>query len=298
MTDFEVDAFFAIAETHSITLAADKLGITQSALSRRIMSLEESLGYELLIHQKGARNVQLTENGKKFYFIAQKWKLIWEEAKNLPTSHNTPTIRISAPDSISSYVLPAVYENFFTESPRIHLVCNTALSSMGVENVESGSIDIAFSCRTPRFSPLINVEQLYTEPLVCVCGKDSPYVDGIQPSDLDPTKEVRIIVTEDFESWHSYWYPDGHRPLYFMDKFSYSFFDNFPLFNENWAFVPATVARNLVKHGSIRTVQVRNAPPNRTVYYVVQNGPKSEELNAFIKCLKETIKTMPWVNPF
>ena len=109
MTDFEVDTFFAIAEMQSITVAADSLGITQSALSRRILALEESLGYQLIIHQKGVRNIQLTEYGKKFYSIAQKWKLLWEETKALPTSKTTKTLRIASPDSINSYIMPVVY---------------------------------------------------------------------------------------------------------------------------------------------------------------------------------------------
>lgn len=84
MTDFEVDAFFAIAEMQSITVAADSLGITQSALSRRILALEESLGYQLIIHQKGVRNIQLTEYGKKFYSIAKNGSCFGKRQKPFP----------------------------------------------------------------------------------------------------------------------------------------------------------------------------------------------------------------------
>ncbi len=54
--------FVTAAETQNITLAAQMLNITQSALSRQIRSLEESLGLRLF--EKAGRNVRLTAAGE------------------------------------------------------------------------------------------------------------------------------------------------------------------------------------------------------------------------------------------
>ncbi len=296
MTDFEVDAFFAIAEMQSITVAADSLGITQSALSRRILALEESLGYQLIIHQKGVRNIQLTEYGKKFYSIAQKWKLLWEEAKALPTSKTTKTLRIASPDSINSYIMPVVYEKFSKANPDVHLICSTFLSRDRVTAVETGNLDVGLCARTPQYSPLVDIEQLYTEPLRLVCGLDAPYEDGIIPSDLDSEKEICVMSTSDFRSWHSFWFPNNDPPRYYLDKFS--FYGTFPLMSDNWAFVPTTVAKNVVRRGNGRLVECKNPPPSRVVYYATQNKPKSDELIEFIRCLKEAVIEIEGVNPF
>ena len=54
--------FFAAAELANITLAAQRLNITQSALSRQIRTLEESLGLRLF--EKSGRNIRLTAAGE------------------------------------------------------------------------------------------------------------------------------------------------------------------------------------------------------------------------------------------
>ncbi len=57
--------FVAAAELSSITLAAQRLNITQPALSRQIRALEDSLGLRLF--EKAGRNVRLTAAGEVLY---------------------------------------------------------------------------------------------------------------------------------------------------------------------------------------------------------------------------------------
>ena len=55
-------SFLAVAEIGGVTGAAERIGITQPALSRRIQQLEEHLGVELLV--RGRRGAVLTEIGR------------------------------------------------------------------------------------------------------------------------------------------------------------------------------------------------------------------------------------------
>ena len=55
MTHVELDAFLAVCRHKNITKAAQELFITQSALSTRLKQLEEEIGCNLLIRQKGKR---------------------------------------------------------------------------------------------------------------------------------------------------------------------------------------------------------------------------------------------------
>lgn len=66
MTNLEIEAFLAVVRLGSITAAAQAIFITQPALSRRLQTLEEELGYPLFRRGKGQRNIQLTEEGKAF----------------------------------------------------------------------------------------------------------------------------------------------------------------------------------------------------------------------------------------
>ncbi|MCK5746814.1 MAG: LysR family transcriptional regulator, partial [Oricola sp.] len=61
----DLKAFIAVAEEHSFTRAAAKLGVSASALSHTIRGLEESLGLRLLT--RTTRSVSTTEAGERLF---------------------------------------------------------------------------------------------------------------------------------------------------------------------------------------------------------------------------------------
>ncbi len=65
MNIVDLESFVAVVDCGSIVAAATRLHITQSAVSRRIQNLEESLGVSLLDRQ--TRPLQLTTAGKAMY---------------------------------------------------------------------------------------------------------------------------------------------------------------------------------------------------------------------------------------
>ena len=69
MTVSEIDAFLAVVRYGSMAEAARRLYTSQPTLSRRLHSLEEELGYALLLRNKGVRTVELTRQGEKFIHV-------------------------------------------------------------------------------------------------------------------------------------------------------------------------------------------------------------------------------------
>ncbi|WP_437320743.1 LysR substrate-binding domain-containing protein [Sorangium sp. So ce385] len=63
-----VKGFVAVGRRMSITLAAEDLCLTQSAVSRQVSSLEEALGVKLLV--RGHRSIRFTVDGEKFFKVA------------------------------------------------------------------------------------------------------------------------------------------------------------------------------------------------------------------------------------
>jgi DNA-binding transcriptional LysR family regulator len=61
----DLEAFIAVVEAGSFTAAAERLVIAKSAVSRRVSSLEERLGVQLL--RRTTRRLNLTETGQSFY---------------------------------------------------------------------------------------------------------------------------------------------------------------------------------------------------------------------------------------
>lgn len=72
-----LDAFYLTAQLQSFTLAAKRLHVTQSALSQRIMNLEEELGHTLLIRSR--TGVTLTAEGQRLLLYCQQKEALEEE---------------------------------------------------------------------------------------------------------------------------------------------------------------------------------------------------------------------------
>ena len=85
MTKTEIEAFLAVAQYGSISAAADQIYVTQPALTRRIQNLERELEYRLFTRGKGLRGSSLTEQGRAFLPIAQRWNEVYREAMAIST---------------------------------------------------------------------------------------------------------------------------------------------------------------------------------------------------------------------
>lgn len=106
-----LEAFMVCAQIGNFTKASERLHITQSALSQRVLNLEEELGVTLFIRERqGAR---LTDSGEKLlrYCVAKDAieKETIEDLKRSSSGEISGTIRIGGFSSIMrSFILPAL----------------------------------------------------------------------------------------------------------------------------------------------------------------------------------------------
>lgn len=118
----DLQAFVAVARDQSFTKAAAKLGITPSALSHSMRTLEERLGVRLLA--RTTRNVAPTEAGERLMrTIAPLFDQIASEVEALGELREKPagTIRVTCTDdSIELYLRPLLAQ-FLTDYPDIKL---------------------------------------------------------------------------------------------------------------------------------------------------------------------------------
>ena len=84
MNQRQIESFLAVAETGNFTRAAERLYISQPAVSKQVLSLEEELGFSLLIREYH-KDVQLTEAGKLYYDffhkVTEEYKAVYEQAQ-------------------------------------------------------------------------------------------------------------------------------------------------------------------------------------------------------------------------
>src|SRR3954447_24571465 len=95
-------AFLRVVDAHSFTLAAERLGLSKSMVSRRLTELENRLGARLL--NRTTRRLSLTEGGQVFYQRCARILGDVDEAERSVTDlHAQPcgTLKIAAPMSFA-----------------------------------------------------------------------------------------------------------------------------------------------------------------------------------------------------
>lgn len=141
--NFELYKFFYLAaKSKSFTVAAEKLFVSQSAVSQAVRNLEEKLGSQLFI--RNSRSIKLTNEGELLLtHIEQAYNLIKTAESKLSQIKNLSCgeIRIGASDTVCKYHLIPCIESFNKKHHgiKIHLVNRT--SSQILDILKNGLID-------------------------------------------------------------------------------------------------------------------------------------------------------------
>lgn len=118
----ELNYFITVAQTASFVKAGKRLGVSSSALSHSMRSLENRLNLRLF--NRTTRSVSLTEAGEQlFKQIAPLFRSINEEVDALGDFLNTPsgTIRINAPDFAVEHIIYPKLRDFLLRYPQIKI---------------------------------------------------------------------------------------------------------------------------------------------------------------------------------
>lgn len=289
MTLTEIESFLAVVNAGTITAAAEKLFISQSTLSGRINSLEQEMNARLFIRGRGIRNTELTDAGRRFLPVAEQWKKLWRETQALRDggARSVRELRTSAVHSINLYILPGVYRRFSVQHPKVRLLMRIRHSLDSYALVEDGDVEAALITK-PRYSRKVHTEPLWKEEMTFICGHGSAYGDVVWPSQLDTGCEVSLDWSEEFLSWHDYWFGEGCRPRVFTDDMG--LLEQFLHDTGSWSVVPLSVANGMCRDRKVRLCQLRNAPPDRIVYLLTREmAPHTEELDDFLKILRTDV---------
>lgn len=170
----QLHAFIAVAATGSFTLAAERLFITQSALSGLIKELEGSLGLRLI--DRSTRRIQLSGTGRDLYPLIEKilhdLDGVLDEVANLKALKKG-TVRVAAPQLMACTLLPDVIAAYSHAHPEIRIrLVDCAVESV-VSRVFSGEVDIGLGPERDSNSD-IDAVTLFELPFVAVFPPEHP----------------------------------------------------------------------------------------------------------------------------
>ena len=283
MTINEIEAFLSVVHYGSMTAAAEKLFISQPALSRRIGALEQEVGYTLLLRGKGIRCVSLTPKGHQFILMAEKWKQLWTQMQTEPLLPGASVLHVSSIGSLLSYVLFPAMQRFLAENAACDFIMETQHSYHAYDYVASGTVDIALVSDV-MYAKSVEALPLWREPMYVVAGEKINIHPDMLPSELNVAQEIKVPWNNAFTEWHNYWFGSSIRPHIALDQMSA--IENFICGPELWMIAPVSVARVLGANFSVRTTILSAAPPDRYIYCLKRKDWQSELSDRFIAHIK------------
>lgn len=141
-------AFVAIKETGSFTRAAERLHLSQSAISHQIRRLEEQAGTTLLV--RTTRRLTLTEDGEDFLRHAEH-VLDAQDAlsRRFETSSVSGTVRFGVPENFIGDGLPPLLTRFARQFPAVRLDVTVGTYLDLRAQVDADGLDLAVVMALP-----------------------------------------------------------------------------------------------------------------------------------------------------
>lgn len=166
--------FIAVAEELHFGRAAARLFIAQPSLSQQIRQLEVELGFPLLKRTK--RSVELTDAGKVFLAAAQHILVQVQEAKRAAQRAYRGEVGRLVVGYISSStydLLPMMLRAYRERFPHVEVALRELTTPAQVRALEENELQVGL-LRLPISTPLVNVEVVRREPIVCVLPEEHP----------------------------------------------------------------------------------------------------------------------------
>ncbi|MFI1236111.1 LysR family transcriptional regulator [Nocardia salmonicida] len=151
-------AFDAAAEEGHFTRAAQRLGVPQSSLSRRIKTMEHLLGVALF--QPVGRGVALTPQGRDLYERTRGLVRALDDAVHQVRADADPDsglVRFGFPLTLGPVSIPSLLAQFHTRAPRIRLHLVQAHGEALAEQVRDGRLDLAVMIPPPSDLPTVDL---------------------------------------------------------------------------------------------------------------------------------------------
>ena len=170
----ELRTFQKVATLLSFNRAAEVLHYAQSTVSAQIKTLEDELGVPLF--DRLGRQIVLTDAGEKLLQYSRRLLAIHEETyaevRGQKELRGSLTIRV--PQTIATYYLPPVLVKFQSRYPRVRFEFSSCTVPTLLQELSSGTIDLAFLMTESVQSANLQTEILGFEQLVLVAHPQNP----------------------------------------------------------------------------------------------------------------------------
>jgi DNA-binding transcriptional LysR family regulator len=202
----QLAAFCAVVEKSSFSQAAEKLGVTQPAVSLQVRALEERLGQTLL--DRSGRRVEPTEAGLRLYRSAQRMLALEEQLYDEVAAEGGElqgTLAIGASTGPGAHLVPLLLCEFQRDHPELHVALSiwdtqTVSEKVARREIELGVVGALRRNRSLEFEPLVRDEIVLAVPSGHRAAGGTVSVDDLREETVIAMQEgagVRQVVDEE-----------------------------------------------------------------------------------------------------
>ena len=267
--------FSDLVESQSFSRAAKLNGVTQSAVSQQLRSMEKH--FSALIVDRSQKQFRLTREGEKLYESAKDILHRYERlASDLQEMRKviSGTIHLSTIYSIGLHELPPFITKFLKEYPSVNVRVEYRRSNLVYEDILHNSVDlglIAFPNKTRQIEAIPFLE----DRLVLICNPENPLAKkkSVEMSDL--AKEKFIGFDQDIPTRKA---TDQMFRNSKIDIDPIMEFDNIETvkraveINAGISIVPSATVEQEVKQGLLKMVPIKGCKVTRPLAIIRRKG--------------------------
>jgi DNA-binding transcriptional LysR family regulator len=206
----QLAAFCAVVERGSFSQAAERLGVTQPAVSLQIRALEKRLGKQLL--DRSGRRVEATEAGRRLYEGARRLLALEEQMLDEVSAEGegelAGTLLIGASTGPAAIVVPLLLCDFQQRNPGVRVSLSvhdtqTVVDLVADRELELGIVGAARRHRAVRYEPFFRDEVILACPPGHGFAGKTVTLDDLRAEPLIVMQEgagVRQIVEDELRS--------------------------------------------------------------------------------------------------
>ncbi|MDR0839089.1 MAG: LysR family transcriptional regulator [Oscillospiraceae bacterium] len=197
MTEKQIQYFFAVYKSGSISRAAVELFVSRSVISRAIKELEESAGFSLLTRRPDG--IALTPQGKVVYTMlnefARTFDLTMSNLRNALPSDEAKTLRIGIAYNCGEWFYPFVQKPFCEKYPDVNITIEGVrcedIPKLIIDNV----YDFVIGPQTEESAGHLGAMELYTDQWVLCAPKDGE-LSGLHEVAIEYCVNLSVAVLD------------------------------------------------------------------------------------------------------
>ncbi|MGV3487476.1 MAG: LysR family transcriptional regulator [Tuberibacillus sp.] len=270
-----IKTFILAAETENFRLVAEKLFITQPAVTFQIRQLEKEVGAKLF--ERKGRNVVLTGEGDIFLKHAEKFIKAYRDALIDIENHKKgvqTTLTIAASPLVSSTQLTYLLRRYMKKHPDIEVIIKVMESHAIEKAVIEKQADVGLS-RQMAAQSTTQQTVISEDPVVMVIPPDRYGTEVSQDWDMDTIFSRLTLITHNHPEYWETLLRDLHAQYSFktMVASHVSTTKHFIEEGLGFSFLPHIAVRREIAEGRIQIVEDHpfTLPTTRT--YIIQHHP-------------------------